>query len=255
MGFKNIKKKEQLLEIMELLRLNPQGLQKSEIAHYLGFHRSSVSDYLISLEDDGFQLWEDEDNRIGIFNEIVPKHKPPSGYDEPIHKLLTLLNAENNNESSYQQLFQNYPWILGTSYDQIVRHQKLDDENIPDFLGVRVYDQLMDIFEIKPPFMKIFRTGGGYTSEFNDSWNQAERYLAFAQIERDYLQRKGLYFDNPKCILIVGYNISQEEERKLRTKQRLNPTIQVLTYNHILALAKATVKLIKQEAEKASNKV
>lgn len=208
---KSIKKKERLSEILELLRLNPQGLRQAEIAYYLGFHRSSVARYLISLGEDGFLLWEDADNRIGVFNEKVPGHEPPSGYDEPIRKLINLLNEQNNDEANYQQLFQNYPWILGTSYDKVVRHQKLDDENIPDFLGVRVHDQLMDIFEIKPPFMKIFRADGGYTSDFNDSWNQAERYLAFAQIERDYLQRKGLFFDNPKCILIVGYNISQAE--------------------------------------------
>ena len=75
----------------------------------------------------------------------------------------------------------------------------LNDKNIPDFTGVRIHDSYRDIIEVKPPFTKMFRNDGNLNSDFNDAWNQAERYLDFARTERDYLQRKGLRFDNPRC--------------------------------------------------------
>ena len=240
---------ERLLEIVELLQENPQGLLASEIAYFLGLHRSSISRSLSALDERGILLWEDGNKRIGIFHERNPEQKPSVGYDEPIRKLKALLDAKDNEEANYQKLFQEYPGILGTYYEEVVRHQRLDDENIPDFIGVRVHDKFMDIFEIKPPFMPVFRNNGEFSTNFNDSWNQAERYLAFAQIEGDYLRRKGLNFENPKCVLIAGFDVPEEGMRKLRTKQRLNPAIQMFTYNDILSLAEATVRLIKKSSK------
>jgi predicted transcriptional regulator len=234
-------KNERIEAVIELLRASPQGLLKSEIAYYLDLNRSTVSRYLVALEEQGIYLWEDGRRRLGIFSDKAFKQTPVSELNTAIFKLEILLSSQVNEEAKYQELFQEHPLILGAYYEEIRRHQKLDDENVPDFVGVRVHDQFMDIFEIKPPFMQIFRSDGKFSSDFNKSWNQAERYLAFAQIERDYLQRKGLNFDNPKCILIAGFDLPDEILRRLRTKQRLNPLIQLLTYNDIISIAKALV--------------
>jgi Domain of unknown function (DUF4263) len=142
--------------------------------------------------------------------------------------------------------------VLGAHYRAITNHAKLDDANIPDFTGVRVKDSYRDIFEIKQPFVKIFRKDLEFTAEFNEAWNQAERYISFAREEHDYLRRKGLAFDNPRCYILIGYGLADNELRKIRAKEKLNPAIEVMTYNDVLVFAEETIKLIRKLSRSAN---
>lgn len=170
--------------------------------------------------------------------------KQLSNLREPIGKLESLLSSQNNDESKYQELLMQYPWVLGFTYKLVQRHIRLDDQNIPDFTGVRVHDEGRDIIEIKPPFTKMFRENGDFGNEFNEAWNQAERYLDFARQDKDYLVRKGFKFDNPRCTLILGYDLTVNDLAKVRTKERLNPAIGLRTYNDLLVFTKATVSFL-----------
>ena len=69
----------------------------------------------------------------------------------------------------------------------------------------------------------MFRENGELNSNFNDSWNQTERYLDFSINEKDYLRRKGFRFDNPRGFLILGYNLTNLEIKQIRIKEKLNP--------------------------------
>ena len=160
-----------LSRIERLLLANPQGLRLSDIAGRLRINRSTGLRDIIALEHQGVLLWESDDGRYGIFDQ-----KSSTRFDEPVDKLGALLRAETREEAVYQALFQEYPWMLGHYYKEIRRHQKLDDENVPDFVGIRSSDNVMDIFEIKQPFLKVMQDNGKFTGDFNDSWNQAERY-------------------------------------------------------------------------------
>ncbi len=177
--------------------------------------------------------------------EQVPLNKIKT-LDEPVEKLQALLHHKSNDESKYQELLHDYPWVLGAQYRKIVRHEGLDDANIPDFTGIRVHDGDRDIFEIKPPFMKVFTKDGELSNEFHKAWNQAERYLNFVRQEKDYLYRKGRRFDNPKCFLILGYNLSESEIEQLRVKQRITPSIQLFTYNDLLTWMRSTISLVRE---------
>jgi hypothetical protein len=171
-------------------------------------------------------------------------HQQTADLDEPIKKLETLLKVHNNDESQYQELLMQYPWVLGATYKKIHRHTNLDDKNIPDFTGVRIFDGCRDILEVKPPFSKMFRENRTLSANFHDAWTQAERYLDFARGERDYLQRKGFLFDNPRCYLILGYELTDDELKQIRTKERMNPSIRLLTYNDLLVFMKWTKTFI-----------
>ena len=163
--------------------------------------------------------------------------------------LCILLSNEESNESKYQELFSHYPWVLGLQYTRLQRHTNLDDENIPDFTGIRVSDNCRDIFEMKPPTMKVFLADGNFSADFNNAWNQSERYLNFAREDKDYLNRKKLRFENPKCFLICGYNLPENLKQKIRIKEKLTPSIQLLTYNDILAFMENTIAFIKSMTE------
>ncbi len=234
-----------LKQIEELLLAHPQGLRAAEIARMLGTNHSTIARSLPQMEEKRILLWEDGDGKLGIVNQdILPKRV--TQLDEPFQKLKALLEAKSNEEVQYQELFESYPWILGAQYKKIERHQRFDDKNIPDFTGVRVWDDCRDIFEIKPPFMSVFRSDGEFTSSFNESWNQAERYLDFARVEKDYLKRRGLNFDNPRCILILGFGLAEDQLGKIRTKQRITPTIQVLSYDEVLAFTRHTIDFVRK---------
>src|SRR6185437_6287628 len=104
-----------------------------------------------------------------------------------LDKLKDLLSRHIESEAAYQELLEEHPWMLGGTYAEVRRHAKLDDARIPDFTAVRCSDRFNDVVEIKQPFLKLFREDGGFSSEFNDAWNQSEGYLAFVVRQRQYL--------------------------------------------------------------------
>jgi len=179
----------------------------------------------------------------------IPSHQIDD-LEKPLIEIKYLLNSQENKESKYQKWLQKYYWILGLEYKLIESHKKLDDKKIPDFTGIRVYDEFRDVFEIKSPFIPLFQRDGGFTSKFNEAWNQVEEYLNFAIEDKDYLRRKGLNFDNPKCYLILGYDLSENQIKKIRTKARMNPAIDFRTYNDLIVWAENTIKFVKKHKGK-----
>ncbi len=184
-------------------------------------------------------------NELKEYVKTIPP-KQINDLERPIRELMKLIDRNESDESRYQRLLEEYPWVFGAEYSAIQRHEYLDDENIPDFTGIKVSDSSRDIFELKPPTMKIFTKSGDFALDFYNAWNQAERYLDFTHRNDDYLRKeKGRIFDNPKCYLILGWNLSKVELEKIRIKERGNPSIRLLTYNDLIAFMESTVTLIK----------
>jgi hypothetical protein len=166
--------------------------------------------------------------------------------EKPLIEIKELLNSQNNKESKYQEWLEKYPWILGITYKLIQRHEKLDDKNIPDFTGIRVHDNFRDIFEIKPPFTLLFQENGEFNYEFNNAWNQVEGYVSFVLKNKEYLRGKGLDFENPEYYLVIGYELSEKQLKKIREKVMVTSAIKVLTYNDLIAKAEETIKRVKE---------
>jgi hypothetical protein len=163
-------------------------------------------------------------------------------------KLRALLEARSEDEKQYQELLEEHPWMLGLgTCSRVRRHQDFDDKNVPDFTATRSADGYEDIVELKQPFLECFRRSDGeFHSNFNEAWNQAERYVAFARNERDYLQRqKGLRFENPRCLLLVGAGWGDDEARRLRVKEAGNLNIKVLTYDQLVAQATEVLSMVR----------
>jgi hypothetical protein len=168
---------------------------------------------------------------------------------EGLATLSSLLGAQCDVEAKYQELFQEHPWMFGGFYRAIHGHRKFNDANIPDFVGIRHQDECHDIIELKHPFVPCFKQSGGFSSEFNEAWNQAERYLTFARKNADYLAReKGLRFENPRCLLVMGYRFDQQQLRAIRDKESCNLAISVVSYDQLAAMARALVNLMRGAA-------
>ena len=228
------------LKVLENLGVKPEWIEEHQtreadvhLAYWAGVDNEPSKRSSVYSSDESYSLL------------VRFPQKQVSDIEAPIRKLRTLLGAQEKNESKYQELLIEYPWVLGIQYLKIERHTSLDNKNIPDFTGERVQDNYRDIFEIKPPFRKIFRDSGGFNSYFNDAWNQAERYLNFARQNADYLRKeKGLLFDNPMCYLLLGFKFSNEQVKQIRTKESMNPAIRLMTYDSLLAFVENTIAFI-----------
>ena len=225
---------------------------KEQFRGLIGLYQDGEVKFAIAARDvrGGEQLGPDDFIFIPIeeAKERSKRIKPENldSLDAAVKQLEYLLENRINDESKYQSLLEENPWMLGAEYKAIHSHRVLDDKNIPDFTGVRVHDKYRDIIEIKPPFLTLFRNSNGeFASDFNTAWNQAERYINFALTESDYLRRKGLSFENPKCYLLIGYALTDEQRKKIVVKERMNPSIRVLTYEDFLTYAKATIQFVK----------
>ncbi len=162
-----------------------------------------------------------------------------------LQSLTDLLKGGCDQEGEYQVLLADNPWMLADSYSQVARHRSLDDENIPDFTALRSYDLCHDILELKQPFTPLFRKNGSFSAEFNDAWNQAERYLDFCHHERSYLlKQKKLRFESPRCILIIGYELSDTQRDDIRKKEFMNRLITVLTYDQLIKRGRHILDLV-----------
>ena len=169
---------------------------------------------------------------------------------QAITDLHILLRDRCTEETRYQELLEQYPWFLGGQHTLIERHTSLDDRNIPDFTGVRAHDGARDLFEIKPPFLQCFRKDGEFSIKFHEAWGQAERYLTFVRNNKEYLRsEKGLVFNNPRCFLLVGSQLSDAQLRKFQEREAHNPSISVLTYEQVLRLGRSLLALVERAAE------
>ena len=225
----------------------------------IGYYNGKVAKYGIAAKDMQYGKQIGPDDLLFVDIEEYKKgltelSQTKFDLDLSIKKLTDLLESNINEEPKYQDFFIEFPWVLGLQYNRVQSHRKLDDENIPDFTGVRVHDDYRDILEIKPPFEPLFTQEGELNAYFNKSWNQAERYLSFTRENRDYLSReKGLNFENSKCYILCGYNLSEPQLKKIRIKASMNPAIQFLTYDQLLIIMRniiAKVKCIQSDKSK-----
>jgi Domain of unknown function (DUF4263) len=165
--------------------------------------------------------------------------------------LQRLLRERCEEEEQYQELLHTHPWMLGGTYVEIMRHKEhghsvRGQRNIPDFTATRSADQSHDIIELKQPFLNCFKKDEAFSAEFNDSWNQAERYLVAARTDRVYLREHlGLRFENPKCILIVGHEWTESQVRAVRQRESINLSINVLTWDQLISQAAQVLSLMR----------
>jgi hypothetical protein len=157
-------------------------------------------------------------------------------FREAENVLRSSIKLRADDEAAFQEYFGRFPWVFGLQYNKVQSHRKFNDETIPDFTAVNSRNGLRDIIEIKPPGTRLFGKGGAPLAAFHSAIAQCERYIDFADSNRDYLCReKGLRFDTPTAILVAGLDLDVECLKELRRKERLSPRLRIYTYNDILA--------------------
>lgn len=188
---------------------------------------------------------------FGLDEATRPTRTRVDSMADGFQSLQRLLRDRCEEEAQYQALLEAHPWMLGGTYSEVTGHTEHGHDargkrNIPDLTATRSTDEMHDIIELKQPFLSCFREDGNFSAEFNDSWNQAERYLIAAREDRDYLERHlGLRFENPKCLLITGHDWSEAQMRAVRQKESVNLSITVLRWDQLVAQATQVLSLMR----------
>lgn len=177
----------------------------------------------------------------------VPARTRIDAMADGYQRLRSLLAARCEEEVRYQEVLEDHPWMLGLGrFNRFQRHARLDGENIPDFTGRRAFDNNDDIVELKQPFLQCFRENGDFSGPFLQAWDQAERYLTLARDQRSYLrEEKGMRFETPRCLLLIGTEWSESETRAIRRKEINNTSIHVMTYNQLLQQAAEVLSVMR----------
>ncbi len=143
----------------------------------IGVYREGQGYYAIArrdaLEGDALGVGDFEFVGLDDYNRLAANSE--FGGDELRRaepELLRLLNSGCSDEAEYQSFLQRHPWVLGAQHERFTRHDTLSESDIPDFTAVRTRDKARDIFELKQPFLPLFRRNGGFRSEFLQAWDQ-----------------------------------------------------------------------------------
>jgi hypothetical protein len=197
-----------------------------------------------SMGVNDFMFIDIEEAKKQIAAERVPN--TVAGLEDVLAELQALLDRRVEDEAVYQEFFTRNGWFFGLQFSRIDSHKAFNDENIPDFTGVRMPRGNRDIIEIKHPFLTLIGKSGDFRKEFHDAWSQGERYLTFADREADYLRRqKFLNFENPHCYIIAGHTFDEAQAVRIRDKEYMNPRITMMSYNEVLRLGRHTIDVLK----------
>ncbi|MEN6576978.1 MAG: Shedu anti-phage system protein SduA domain-containing protein [Phycisphaerales bacterium] len=203
-----------------------------------------------SMGVNDFMFIDIEQARKQVAAERVPN--TVTGLEQVFAELQNLLAERVEDEAVYQKFFTRNGWFFGLQFSRIDSHKAFNDENIPDFTGVRMPRGNRDIIEIKHPFLTLFGRDGGFRKEFHDAWSQGERYLTFADRETDYLRRqKSLVFENPHCFIIAGESFDEGQASRIRDKEHMNPRITMMSYNEVMRLGRHTIDVLKGLLDKS----
>lgn len=75
--------------------------------------------------------------------------------------------------------------------------------------------------------------------------------MAFVIRQRQYLRdEKQLNFENPRCMLIVGFSLNERHLAKLREKQTFAHSISIFTYDNLLDTAQHIFDLTRTAHER-----
>jgi hypothetical protein len=176
-----------------------------------------------------------------------------------ISKLTRMMCNDATPERSYQELFGAEPWVLGAQYRQVIAKERLV------WFGARV-DLLLasvlgyvDVVELKRPDTRILTQGSRartwrQTAELADAYSQAEQYLSLIDENRASIEKELDLADEAvsrmyrsSVIIVAG---RQPEDKRARDVIRgLNsayPRIVLMTYDEVVSIAEATVKLFER---------
>jgi hypothetical protein len=150
------------------------------------------------------------------------------------------LIASAAREEDYQTFFVEHPVFLDPLAAEVVPKQRLGLEHISDF-AVRRHDGRWLLVEIEKPRDRIMNRSNDFTSEFVHGFGQVLDFQQWVEAHGEYARDLMAHIASPRGLLIIGRrpDLTPDGATKLRRFVANSATIDVLTYDDVLANARA----------------
>ena len=209
---------------------------------------SKLKDMAISHEDFAKALFDSEyfTENVHVAITAMKRNKALIEYQNKI--------GNRQNESFWQNWFNDNKWILGSEYSHIIDERDIDTNHIADFL-LKAFDGFVDIVEIKKPDTQFWSTTR-YRNKFvpsvelTQSITQCQNYIF--EIEREMnniktYERLKAKIVKPRCLLIIGRSKEWDDE-KTKAYRILNSSyvnLTILTFDHLLERYKSFMQEVR----------
>lgn len=163
-------------------------------------------------------------------------------YDTLLNEFQRLLLGP---EEPMHQFLKQHPELISPTCDKYWSKLRFGDR-ISDFV-FREPGHDYVLVELEAPIKELFRKDGQQREELTHAFNQLADWIRFIEDNRtsaeEDLGLKGIS-TNPRSLIVIGRSgsLSDENRRKLVTLQNQIPKLRIMTYDDLLASARATLE-------------
>jgi len=186
-------------------------------------------------------------------------------YRRAIKRLRDLIESQDeleHLEKEYQNILASNPWMLGSQYTELlVKEFWIDTTDRVDLMLASAVGHV-DVVELKKPNTKILVPGSKANTwrthyKLSDAQAQARKYLQILDENRLQIENKHPFAKQsvPRlyrsgAIIVAGRTPKEREAlNALRDINVSEPRILILTYDDVLAIAEATIKIFERKLQ------
>jgi hypothetical protein len=150
-------------------------------------------------------------------------------------------------EEPVHQFLKQHPELISPTCDRYWSKLAFG-ERVSDFVFREPHNDY-ELVELEAPIRQLFRQDGQQREELTHAINQIADWVRFIEDNRTNVEQElGLtgISTNPRSLIVIGRSESLrlEDRRKLATLQNQIPKLRIMTYDDLLASARATLERI-----------
>ena len=176
-----------------------------------------------------------------------------SKYKQALEDLGKMLEGSKS-EADYRGWFLEHPWIFGTEYEKPEETTRIAWASKGDIILTSI-DGYQDIIELKLPSFDVLNYDDSHkswypSSDLSKALAQVVKYIQDTEDDRRTLEdEEGLPFLKPRARIVIGRSTGWDGE-KLAALRRLNSAfqnIQIMTYDHLIAIGSRMVTYYEEQ--------
>jgi len=166
-------------------------------------------------------------------------------FENAISELKDLLAQDSNNESKFQNWFENHPIVMSSlHYKENIPHPNLKAFNgelfIPDFI-VQLLNNTWEIFELKLPFEKLLKSKERRNTFYAKIYEYCQQCIEYSEFFYDNTNRLNFELEHgfnipfpPRSTLIVGRDNGIDRFKLNKQLDQFTNRINIITFDDIL---------------------